>query len=285
MRGRQRMNAALLERLLHVAEFREQAARHDLWLAFFADAVAHLVEAVVDEIELEVVVIDARGIQAEDAHLAKLERDAARAAEVAAALGENGAHLRDRARGIVSGRLDDDGDAMRRVAFIDDLFVAGGVLARGALDRCLDLVLGHVEVAAVLNRAPQCGIGIRIRSSGLDGHVDVFRDARELLGHAVPAREHRVLSYFEDASHRARSLRYSGDCCYLTSRTGMVTLHTSVCPAGTRYHASRRLRRDSTYCVNNGVSVRSTSMLLRSASGTSEASRMALMAVRCSGFS
>ena len=40
----------------------------------------------------------------------------------------------------------------------------------------------------------------------------------------------------------------------------MLTLHTSVWPAGTMYQPSRRLRRDSTYWVNNGVSVRNTSM-------------------------
>ena len=83
------MDAALLERFLHVAEVGEQAARHDLRLAFLAGAVAHLVEAVIDEIELEIVVIDAVGLQAEHAHLAELERDAAGAAEIAAALGEN----------------------------------------------------------------------------------------------------------------------------------------------------------------------------------------------------
>ena len=182
------------------------AARHDLRLAFFADAVAHLVEAVIDEIELEIVVIDAFGIQAEHAHLAELERHAAGAAEIAAALGEDGAHLRDGARGVVGGGLDDDRDAVRRVALIDDLFVGRRVLARGALDGGLDLVLGHVEVAAVLNRAPQRRIGIGVGAAGLDGDVDVFGDARELLGHAVPAREHRVFSYFEDASHRARIL-------------------------------------------------------------------------------
>ena len=101
------MDAALLERFLHVAELREQAARDDLRLAFFADAVAHLVEPVVDEIELEIVVIDAFGLEAEHAHLAELERDAAGGAEIAAALREDGAHLRHGARGVVGGGFDD----------------------------------------------------------------------------------------------------------------------------------------------------------------------------------
>src|SRR6185503_6192567 len=54
-----RRDAALLERLLHVAEIGEQAARDDLRLALVANAVAHLLEAMVDQIQLEVVVIDA----------------------------------------------------------------------------------------------------------------------------------------------------------------------------------------------------------------------------------
>ena len=48
------------------------------------------------------------------------------------------------------------------------------------------------------------------RRAGLDGGsgppaftaiVMSLRDARELLRHAVPAREHRVLSDFENAAH------------------------------------------------------------------------------------
>ena len=219
------------------------------------------------------------GIQAEHAHLAELERHAAGGAEIAAALGEDGAHLRDGARRVVGGGFDDDRDAVRRVTLVDDLFVGGRVLAGGALDRRLDLVLGHVEVAAVLHRAAQRRIGIRIGAAGLDGHVDVLGDARELLGHAVPAREHRVLAYFEDASHRARIL----DVAW-RREPGMETLQTSMWPAGTRYHSSRRLRRDSTYFVNSGVSVRSTSSAVRSAAGTSAASRARVIGVRCSGF-
>src|SRR5262245_58367629 len=42
---------------------------------------------------------------------------------------------------------------------------------------------------------------MRVRAARLDGHDDFLGNARELLGHAVPARKHRVLSDFEDASH------------------------------------------------------------------------------------
>ena len=52
-----------------------------------------------------------------------------------------------------------------------------------------------------------------------------------------------------------------------------TTLQTSMWPAGRMYQSSRRLRRDSTYLVNSGVSVRSTSRAVRSASGRSAAMR------------
>ena len=43
-------------------------------------------------------------------------------------------------------------DAVRRVALVEDLLVVRRVLARGALDRRLDLVLRHVDRARVLDR-------------------------------------------------------------------------------------------------------------------------------------
>ena len=69
------------------------------------------------------------------------------------------------------------------------------------------------------------------------------------------------------------------------ARTGNGTLHRSICPAGTLYQSSRRLRRASTTCANYGVSVRSNCSGTRCASGTSLASVIALIVVRCSGFS
>ena len=150
------------------------------------------------------------GAQAEHAHLAELERDAARGAEVAAVLREDRAHRGDRARRVVRGRFDDHGHAVRRVALVDDLVVVRRVLADRALDRGLDLVLRHVDVARVLQDAAQRGIRARVGAAGFHGDDDFLVDARELLGHAVPAREHRVLADFEDSSHRARIFARGG---------------------------------------------------------------------------
>jgi hypothetical protein len=103
--------------------------------------------------------------------------------------------------GVVRRGLDQQRDAVRRVRLVDRLVVIGGIAAAGALDRGLDLVLGHVDRAGVLDDAAQGRIRARIGAAGLHGHRDVLGDARELLGHAVPAREHRVLANLENASH------------------------------------------------------------------------------------
>ena len=87
------------------------------------------------------------------------------------------------------------------VALVNHRFVIGGIAAARPLDGGLDLVLRHVDGACILQDAPQRRIALRIRAAGLDGHVDVLGDARELLGHAVPAREHGMLANFEYATH------------------------------------------------------------------------------------
>src|SRR5262249_54888606 len=69
------------------------------------------------------------------------------------------------------------------------------------------------------------------------------------------------------------------------SRAGNGTLHTSMCPAGTLYHSSLRFRRDSISAVNVAVSVRSTSMALRSDAGRSAATCTVLIGTYCSGLS
>ena len=50
---------------------------HELRLALLAGALAHLLEAVVDQLELELVRVDARRVQAEHAHPLEQEADAA----------------------------------------------------------------------------------------------------------------------------------------------------------------------------------------------------------------
>src|SRR2546429_7670306 len=78
MLGRQRCEATRFQRLLQPAEIGEGTADHQLRLALLAGALAHLLESVVDEVQLEIVLVDPRGIQAKHAHLAEQKADAAR---------------------------------------------------------------------------------------------------------------------------------------------------------------------------------------------------------------
>ncbi len=199
--GRDRRDAALLERLLQRAEILEQAAGDELRLALFAGALAELLETVVDQVELEVVLVDALGIQPEHAHASELEGDAARRREVTAVLVERVADRRHGARRVVRRAFDQHRDTVRRVTLIDDLFEVGSVATGGTLDCRVDLVLRHIHGTRVLDRAAQRGVRVRVGAALFHRDGDVLADAAELLCHAVPAREHRVLSDFENASH------------------------------------------------------------------------------------
>ena len=94
-----------------------------------------------------------------------------------------------------------NGNAVRRIAFVEDLLEIRGTLAGSAADRRLDLVLRHVDRARVLDDAAQGRVVVRVGPAGFHGDRDVLADARELLRHPVPSGEHRVLADFEYASH------------------------------------------------------------------------------------
>ncbi len=59
MLGRERRDAARLECLLQLAEVGKRAADQQLRLAFLVAALAHLFKTVVNEVELEIILIDA----------------------------------------------------------------------------------------------------------------------------------------------------------------------------------------------------------------------------------
>src|SRR5947208_1229885 len=58
--GRERRETARLEGFLQASEIGEGAADHELRLALLAGALAHLVQAMVDEVELQIVLVDPR---------------------------------------------------------------------------------------------------------------------------------------------------------------------------------------------------------------------------------
>src|SRR6266550_1775586 len=114
MFGRQRREAARFQRLLQPAEIGEGTADHQLRLALLAAALAHLVESVVDEVQLEIVLVDARGAEAKHAHLTEQKADAAVGGEIATALGDDVAHGRDGARRVVGRGFHQQRHAPRR---------------------------------------------------------------------------------------------------------------------------------------------------------------------------
>jgi len=213
----------VLERLLQVAEVGEGAADEQLGLPLLAGRLAHLLEPEVDEVELELLGLESGRVEPERPHPLEEEGDGAGVGEVAAPLVEVGAQRRDRARRVVGRGLDHHRDAVRRVALVEDLLVVGRVLARSLLDRRFDLVLRHVDRAGVLDRAAQRRVGLGVGTPGLDGDGDLLADARELLGHLVPAGEHRVLAGFEDASHgRSGAFEKGGSGLRAPGRAGVA---------------------------------------------------------------
>ena len=82
----------------------------------------------VDQLELERIGVDVLRRYAEHTHALELERHAPDGSEVARVDLEGRADIRDGACRVVGGRLDEEGDPMRAVPLIQDLFVVDGVL-------------------------------------------------------------------------------------------------------------------------------------------------------------
>ena len=118
--------------------------------------------------------------------------------------------------------------AMRRVALVQDFRVVGRILARGAADGRIRLVLRHVDGAGILQHAAQRRVRRGVGTAGVHRDGDVLGDPGELLGHAVPAGEHRVLSDFEYASH-ARMVAIRGQTARLAAPSSR---HSHECSPG-----------------------------------------------------
>ncbi|MNN44940.1 hypothetical protein D3C81_1592500 [compost metagenome] len=99
-------------------------------------------------------------------------------AHVAAMLGERVAHFGHGSGAVVGQAVDDDGRAGQAVAFVADLFVVGAFqAAHAALDRALDVVLGHVRVHGLVDRQAQARVGVGIAAAKLGGHGDFLDQA------------------------------------------------------------------------------------------------------------
>ena len=96
-------------------------------------------------------------------------------------LAEAGAHGARGAVAVVGQRLDDHRDAAGAVALVADLVVVLGVAALAALDRPLDVVLGHVGGLGRLDRGAQARVERRVGQPALGRHLDLALQPREQL--------------------------------------------------------------------------------------------------------
>ena len=90
-------------------------------------------------------------------------------------LAERVAHVAAGAVAVVGQRLDEHRDAAGAVALVEDGLVALGVgaLAGAALDRALDVVLGHRGVLGLLHGQRERRVAVDVAAALLRGHRDV----------------------------------------------------------------------------------------------------------------
>jgi hypothetical protein len=101
-------------------------------------------------------------------------------------LGEQVADLRARAIAVVGGGRDQQRDAARAVALVEDGLQRVGVssLARPLGDGALDVVLGHRGVLGLLDGEREGRVALGVPSPVLGGHRDGARELREELAAA-----------------------------------------------------------------------------------------------------
>ena len=103
-------------------------------------------------------------------------------AHVAAVLGERVAHLGHGARAVVGEQSTITAAPFEAVALVADLLVVHAVeAARAALDRALDVVLGHVVLVRLVDGEPQPRIHVRIAAAHARGDGDFLDEAGEDL--------------------------------------------------------------------------------------------------------
>src|SRR5205807_2903212 len=130
----------------------------------------------------QIVLRVALGVDDGDSLLLENPRHRAGFAEVPAGAREDMADLRPGAVAVVGQRLDEDRDAARPVALVDDGLDRLRVAVRtGSLrDRALDVVLRHARVLRLLNRVRERGVAGRVPPTLARSHLDRARELREM---------------------------------------------------------------------------------------------------------
>ena len=88
------------------------------------------------------------------------------------------AHLAASPVAVVGQRLDDDGDAAGAIALVAHGLEIGAVGAGRLLDGALDVVLGHVLGARVLDREAQARVHLGVWQAGLGRDRDFAAEKR-----------------------------------------------------------------------------------------------------------
>jgi len=160
------------------------------------------------------------GVVLDHADAVEHEGHGARLGEVAAALGEIGAHVGSGAVAVVGQRLDDDGDAPRAVALVANLVIGFGLAAQRLLDGALDIVLRHVLRPRRDDRRAQPRIHARVGRAELRRDRDFAGELAEQLG------AHRVLPAL--AVHDVLELRMSGHVTVLNDAVTPSAIHRKL---------------------------------------------------------
>jgi len=73
---------------------------------------------------------------------------------------------------VVGHRLDNDGNALRTVALVDDLFIVLGIArAERLIDSALDIIVRHIGGLCLGNDSSKSGVAARITAAALlDSH-------------------------------------------------------------------------------------------------------------------
>ncbi len=151
---------------------------------------------------------------------------------------------------VVGQRLDDDRDAARAVALVADLLVVGVVVAAGgALDRALDVVLGHVGRARGAIAARRRGLCVGIRHALARGNGDLAAELGEMLGalgvlralavHDVLNLEWPAIGSSEQKSSRVDASRYRGQSGSTIPHRVEAVRHTRAIAGTARRRAVR----------------------------------------------
>ena len=122
------------------------------------------------------------GVELHHADVIEHERHRAGLGQMAAMLGEGGAHLAGGAVAVVGQHLDNDRDAAGTVTFVADFVIAFGVAALRLLDGAIDIVLRHVLGARCKHSCAQPRVHRGVRQAKLGGHRDFARELAEQLG-------------------------------------------------------------------------------------------------------